>query len=288
MSSVGGSSFYRRKSAAKKRKASSRSWSNFSGSIASSASARSVMSARAPRPTRYSTHKATLYQTIMPERVKTWIESTMDFYLVAGRSTAAAGNYMSVMVNTLAGAWNTTYTPTTAVGPTYAMNGQLVNGNVVTSSPVGYGSIAAFYNMYKVLKYKLEITVQPASATDACRCVMFPLGNEQIPDGTATNVNTYVFEAQPHAIAMTAVSGASAEGNRLTLSGSIADVLGKRMEQWLDLDGSLIASLPSTNDQAFVGFFTQQLNGANNASTLTIQCRLFQFIEFSDFNNVVA
>jgi len=87
---------------------------------------------------------------------------------------------------------------------------------------------------------------------------------------------------------MTAVSGAAAKENRLTIGSSIADVLGKRLDQWLDLDGTLTASLPSTNDQAFVGFFMQQLNGANNANTLTVQCRLYQYIEFSDFNNVVA
>lgn len=246
----------------------------------------------AARPVRL--YNNPLSHVVLPDRVEVSMVTCMDAYWVAGRMTAAAGNYFSVLVNSIVSPFSTPTLYMTAPTTTYsfASNAQLVQGFVITNNPLGYNTISPVYQNYRVMKYELEITVTPATGTDVLRLVTMPLGQEEIPSATAGSTNLRVLEEQPYALAKTCSSGTAAgpgANNTLRLSGAPYKDLGLTREQYLASGNqTLISAQPNNTIADYAGVFCQQLNGSNNASPVTVQCKLTQVVILESVSALIA
>lgn len=218
----------------------------------------------------------------LPERYVTTFTNTLNVYLPAGTSTAAAGNYTDICVNSLTGQYNVTYPTTSAPGAAYAFHGSLVQGDSVAQTPLGYVSFVSMYTNYKVLRFKLSAMVQPTLTSDAAALVLIPLGNEEIPSSAAGSTNLKIMSSQPNAVNKVAYAFSSAAANTIVLEHNVWDILGQRKEQYMDQSPTPIASLPGNSQIAFAGLFVQQLNGANNTGSIIVQLQLEQIVELSD------
>lgn len=222
---------------------------------------------------------------VFPERAEVNTCTTIDGYWVAGRLTSAAGNYLSVYLNSLLQTYATpNYQLTAAVGPAYASNAQLVQGNTINNGPMNLNNMAAIWKKYAVVKYRLEVTVTPAVNGDICRLVVAPFGDVEIPSSSAASVNLKVMEEQPFALATTCTpqSGSGLAGNTLVLEGAPYKDLGMSRAEYLANTLSSTATNAYPTKPCFAGVFIQQLNGSGNASPVTIQMKMLQTIILSD------
>lgn len=216
----------------------------------------------------------------LPERYVTEFSNTMNVYIAAGRSTAAAGNYLDMVVNSLASQFNATYSAVAAPGPAYSFWGSLVQGNAITQAPIGYTNFVGLYTKYKVHKFRVSVTVQPSNSADITAVVLAPLGAEEIPSTGAGSVNTHVMESQPSAVSKIAVAFAPARENTVVIEHNCWDFLGMRKEQYLDQAPNAIGGYPAT--PMFAGLYLQQLNGSANAAALAVQITIQQVVELCD------
>jgi hypothetical protein len=221
----------------------------------------------------------------LPERYVTEFSNTLNVYIAAGRSTAAAGNYMDMVVNTLNSQFNATYAATVAPGATYSFWGTLVQGNVISQAPIGYTNFAGLYTKFKVHKFRVVVTVQPANSADTSSVVLAPLGAEEIPSTGAGSVNTHVMESQPSAVSKICQAFTCPRENTLTIEHNCWDYLGMRKEQYLDQPPDAIGGYPAT--PIFAGLFLQQLNGTNNAAAVVVQITIQQVVELCDLVNPI-
>lgn len=231
--------------------------------------------------------------SFFPDKFGTVVVTTLHGYWAAGAMTAAAGNYFTLLANGIFSPFGAgTYFFTTGTGTaTFASNGTLIQGESINVSPMGYTSLfSSLYNYYRVYKYKIEISIVPQSAADGIRLVVVPLGAEEIPSPAAGSVNLRVLEQQPCARAKNCFSGvtvgSSAVGgsNTIIIEGYCNNDLGLTYAQYKDLPMTGIGNNPTTSIQDWIGFYAQQLNGSNNASPVTCEIKLSQYVEFSDIN----
>jgi hypothetical protein len=91
-------------------------------------------------------------------------------------------------------------------------------------------------------------------------------------------------EGQPFAKAKTVAAATVSDGgnNTLVLTGNCAADLGKTPTQYEDGVDIPIGAAPAAGYFDAVGIFLQQLNGANNIATVTMQIRLVQEVTFYD------
>jgi len=146
---------------------------------------------------------------------------------------------------------------------------------------MGYSTFASLYQQYKVLKYKVQVSVQPSITTDSLQLVVFPAGNEQIPSTAAGSTNLAVMEGQPQARSKIVVTQAPSKDNTLSITQHVWDLMGRRKNQLMDFASTQISSFPGTNDQGFVGIYLQQLNGASNTQPILVTVRLWQKVELT-------
>jgi len=187
---------------------------------------------------------------------------------------------MDVLVNSLFHPFSTTYVVNTAAN-TYSMHGSFVNGFSSTVNPMGYSALASLYTLYKFLSYELEVSVQVQSNGDTVMLCMFPVGNEEIPSAAAGNVNLLVFQGQPKFQSVICASGTASRYNTLKIRQPVHELLGKRKSQWDDLDGTVIAGQPAT-DQGYAAIFLQGMDGATNAYPVVVSVKLRQWVELTD------
>lgn len=233
-------------------------------------SSRAVVISRNPRSNMY-----------LPERLVNTMTNTFDAYFPAGTMTAAAGNYFDLIVNAMAPMSGISYPITAVPGATYAAHANLTQGCTISQTPIGYANLAASFRYYRVRKYVLEIVVIPQSAADTTRVVVFPVGSDEVPAAGAGSVDLRVFESQPYALAKTFASGVTPPGgNIITVVGRPNQDLGRTMAEYMALAPTLATSGPATGTSSVYGVFLQQLNGANNASPVTLQLKLMQEVEW--------
>lgn len=243
---------------------------------------------RGPRSSQFNlTNRAPFSaQAVFPERFVTTLTSTLNLYWVAGRMTAAAGNYFSLPINNIVTPFNgPTYNILSAPGPTYACNAQLINGGSVTQTSMGYTSLAQLYTNYRVLSYRVKLVGMPTAASDMFQLVAVPLGFEEIPSASAGSVNVRVLASQPRAKSLVCEPGVPASQNTVILSGEMWNLVGQRKELWLDQAPTALGAGPAAT--AFIGVFLQELNGANNVGTCTLMVQIETLVEFTDLLNPI-
>jgi hypothetical protein len=221
----------------------------------------------------------------LPERYVTEFSNVMNVYIPAGRSTAAAGNYMDVVTNSLSSQFNATYTAVTAPGAAYSFWGTLVQGNTITQAPIGYTNFAGLYLRYRVHSFRITVTVMPANSADVTAVVLAPLGNEEIPSAGAASVNTHVMMSQPSSVMKICTPFADPRENTVSIQHNCWDFLGQRKEQYLAQQPDVISGYPVV--PLFAGLFLQQMNGSNNAAAIAVQITLEQVVELCDLNNPI-
>jgi hypothetical protein len=214
----------------------------------------------------------------MPARLRRTLRTTLSFYVPAGNSTAAAGNYTNMCVNTLYTPFNAGYPVNTAAN-TYSMHGSYVQGFSATSEPAGYTIFQTLYTLYKVMRYKITVRPQCATAADQFGVVLLPQSNEAIPSASAGYMNLLVLQSQPRAKYADVINGA--KQTSLVHSEGVHITLGKRAEQWMNIDSVPFNSAPTTADLAYCGLFFQPLNGSANQAVITCTIILEQEVEFS-------
>lgn len=223
-----------------------------------------------------------------PERYTTTLVNSINGYFPVGTLTAAAGNYMSILVNAVSTPFNSaTYQMTSAPGVAYAFHASLVQGSSIGNLPMGYSALAALYVNYKVLSYSLKVTFMPQNVADTTEMVVLPVGLEEIPFSAAASVNLRVMASQPRSVTRVCEVSVPGESNTVRLSQKMHHLVGQRAQQYLDLPPTAIGSNPSAGSQANVGIFLQQVNGANNATVATIAIELIQVVEFTDYLNPI-
>lgn len=221
-----------------------------------------------------------------PDKIRMTLCTTMAWYNAAASLTAAAGNYVAIRVNSIYQPFNSaTYTPTTGTGTaTFAQNATLVQGFALANNPLNYTNLSAMYQYYRVYKYEIEITMQPNNAADACRLIMIPLGNEEIPSAAAGNVDIRVLESQAFSQGITVFHNGSSANNTIKMLGVCNRDLGLDYSQYKNQGQTVISGAPPTTLLDYVGIFTQILSGANSAGTASYQCVLKQYVELSGLN----
>jgi len=221
----------------------------------------------------------------LPERYVTTFTNSLNCYLAAGRSTAAAGNYTNFVLNSIVYQFNSGYPVTLAPGSTFAFNAALVQGCAITQGPIGYTNFAALYEKYKVHKFKITATVIPSNVADATSMTLLPIGAEQIPSAAAGSVNTRVFESQPSAVTKVCIPFGPPSANTVTIEGFPWDYLGVRKEQYLDEAPDAIGVFPAT--PCYGGLFLQQLMGSNNSTAISVHITIEQVVELCDLVNPI-
>lgn len=204
--------------------------------------------------------------------------------------TAAAGNYFSIMVNSVINPFYTTQNLTnTTATYSYSNYGTLVQGTSSTQSPIGYSSIAQLYTNYRVVKYRLEITANAATAADIFRVVASALGQEEQPSTAAGSMNLRVLEGQPFSKAMTVSSAAGMTNgtNTIVLEGYPYQDMGKTKADYMGEASTPVGSFPDASIRDYVGVFSQPLTGTNNAGICSMQLKLIQDVVFYDLVNQV-
>jgi len=161
------------------------------------------------------------------------------------------------------------------------MHGTFVQGYSTGAKPMGYSTLAALYNLYKVLRYEIEVTAQPQNSGDTLTLCMFPVGNEEIPSSLAANLNLYVFQSQPKFQSVVCANGVASRFNTLKFSQPVHELLGKREAQWMDLDGTILGTQPGT-DTGYFGIYLQAMDGAVNSAPICVSIRLRQVAELTD------
>lgn len=229
-----------------------------------------------------------------PERYRTTVATEISCYLAASTATAAYGNYFSVCINALVQAFSvSTYTPTTGSGTyLYGFSGALVQGNSISGSPMWYNELASIYTAYKVLRYRLKVSVRSTSSADVFEIVLLPLGTEQIPSASQSNVNTRVLLAQPRSVHKVCSNGGNAQKDSVQLSQTVANLLNIRQGAWLDYPPTPMTQVPGTiggqGISGYVGFFLQMLNGVANTGSISVDIELEQEVEFTDINQPLS
>lgn len=220
---------------------------------------------------------------VFPDRVEVNCVTTLCGYIAAASNRSTTGNYMSVMVNSIASPFSTTYSfTTTTASYTYAFSGTLAQGYAITNNPMMFGDISTLYSKYVVVGYKIEVTVNPSSTGDPLRMTLGAYGTEQIPSSAAGNVNLRVLEAQPYTLSKTcanAVIGGPGVNNTLVLSGAPYKDMGYTREQYMD-NLTAVTNQPTLSD--YVGLFLQPLNGTSNSSPVNVSIKLSQIVLLSD------
>jgi len=219
-------------------------------------------------------------QTIMPERFITTLETSLEFYIGAANLDQINGNYLDIRVNSIVQPFNTTYTPG-SLAPVYSMNGSYINGYNQTTGPIGYNFFTATYTKYKVLGYKVKVSIMTGTNSDVLEAVMLPIGQAEIPNAASGNVNSSVLKGQPKAVSRLCHNGGP--NNDLYLKGSIYELLGMRKQQWLDLDGTTPPNIPSV--PGYIGLYLMSLTGTTNSQPVTVCITMHQILEFTDLNN---
>jgi hypothetical protein len=159
------------------------------------------------------------------------------------------------------------------------MHGSFVQGFSTGTEPAGYTVLQSLYTLYKVLKYRVTVRPQCASAADQFGVVLLPQSNEAIPSAAAGYMNLLVLQSQPRAKYRDIINGASQ--TELVHSEGVHTTLGKRLEQWRNIDSVAFNSAPATADLAYCGLFLQPLNGSANQAVITVSIILEQEVEFS-------
>lgn len=222
-------------------------------------------------------------KAFFPEKLVTVLQTSASFYYVAGRMTAAAGNYYTLNMTSLNGVMQVpTYSITSGTGGfAFGNNATYVQGSAYNDRPIGYTSFGSIYGNYRVTKYKVTIMLQPAASGDTSVLSVVPLGGEEIPSGVAGNVDVRVMESQPYSKTKVVTFTAASSAQTIVLTGYPWRDLGLTRQQYMDYPPTLIASTPASAICDYVGVFAQQLNGANNGSTVVSNITVSQEIEFS-------
>lgn len=220
-------------------------------------------------------------QTVMPERFTTTVVASQQFYLPAAALDAANGNYASFRVNSLISPFNTTY-PATAVAAVFAMNGQYVQGYTSNTNGIGTTVLSSIYDKYKVVGYKIRVSIMTSTNSDLLEACLVPLGQDEIPSTATTNMS--VFKGQPKAAYKLVHNGGP--NAVLTLKGSVHELLGMRKQQWLDIDATNTTGGTLANP-GYVGLYLQSLNGATNNQPVVVDLSLVQIVELTDIKNSV-
>jgi len=100
---------------------------------------------------------------ILPDRLKTVLESSYQWYVPATNMSAAAGNYTNIMINSIYQPFNAGYPVNTGVN-TYSMHGSPTQGYSGVQNPIGYNQLAALYTLYKVIRLRLRLYVKRKTA----------------------------------------------------------------------------------------------------------------------------
>lgn len=216
-------------------------------------------------------------QTILAERLRTWVTTSMQFYIAANNIDQTNGNYMSFKLNSTYVPFGTTYTPV-AVTPSFSMNGQYVQGFSGLTEAIGNSFANSAYERYKVLGYKVKVSIMTSTNSDLLEAVLVPLGTDQTP---STTLNCNIMKGQPKSVSKIVHNGGP--NNVLWLKGSAYELVGQRKAQWEDS-----APAPVNSDPTFTGYaglFLQSLNGATNNQPVVIDITMYQFVEYTDLNN---
>jgi hypothetical protein len=216
----------------------------------------------------------------LPERYVTEFSNTFNCFIPAASATAAAGNYSDIVVNSLAAQFNATYPMTLTPGATYAFHGTAVQGNSIAQTPLGFTNFVGMYTKFKVMRFKVILTVQPAASSDTAVVVLSPLGAEEIPSTGAGSVNTHVMESQPNAVSKVVSWAVAPRENTLVIEHYPWDILGVRKDQYCDQSPDPIGLFPAT--PIYAGIFLQELNGTSNGSAIVVQCTIQQVVELCD------
>lgn len=220
-------------------------------------------------------------QTILPERYITTLESSLQFYLGAANLDQTNGNWTDICVNSIYAPFNTTY-PVTAVASLYSMNGTLVQGYNIADRPIGYSQMANTYERYKVLGYRLKISLMTSTNSDVLEMCATPLGSDEIiAGGVAANVNMRVMKGQPKAKSRLCHNGGP--NNIIIQKGAIYELLGFKKSQWENMPSALTTGNP--DNPAYVGLYLQSSTGSTNNQPIGVTITLYQIVEFSDINN---
>lgn len=220
-------------------------------------------------------------QTILPERYITTLESSLQFYLGAANLDQTNGNWTDICVNSIYAPFNTTY-PVTAVASLYSMNGTLVQGYNIADRPIGYSQMANTYERYKVLGYKLKVSLMTSTNSDVLEMAVTPLGSDEIiANGVAANVNMRVMKGQPKAKSRLCHNGGP--NNIIIQKGSVYELLGFKKSQWENMPSTLCAATP--DNPAYVGLYLQSSTGSTNNQPIGVTVTMYQIVEFSDINN---
>lgn len=263
-----------------------------SGKYVAAARSKSSAAVKERRDKLLGTTSLTMYRgvrnkAILPDRLNTTMTTTMSFYLAAGRSTATYGNFMSFVCNSIYIPFGlSTFNANTGTGTyAFAMNGQFTNGSSTTVGPIGYNTLGTLYTQYKVKNVKIKATVQPTAGQDTCCAVLFPLGNEAQVNGTSTYNNINVMMGQPGSKYKICNSSNDASKNTLFLKSAVHEILGRTKMQWDDQSNTVYGAAPQTNDQAFIGLYIQELDGAANVNPICVVIELQQEVMFTDLSN---
>jgi hypothetical protein len=222
-----------------------------------------------------------------PESVISTLTSVQSFSIPTANATAANGNYMSIMVNSIYTPFNTNYAFTSSALP-YSMRGVSVQGGGAGQNPVGYGNLAALYENYVVLGYSVRVTAVPTLGTDILRQVVVPLGNQEIVNPASGLVNLKIYESQPGAKALTCNSGSTPSGIGVTvLKGNCAKDMGMDRSQYTSRVWSVGGPPTVAQYTDYVGIFLQELNGTNNTQPVVVTIHLSQIVKFMDLVNPV-
>lgn len=226
---------------------------------------------------------------ILPERLETTMSCNQSVYWPAGRMTAAAGNYFSIYANSPT---NPFYTPTfnlnTGTGSySFGNNAVFVQGTNITQSCIGWSTLAALYANYRVVKYRIEITAQAASAADVYRVVAVALGQEEYPSSAAASMDLRVMESQPFSKCMTVSSSDTGGNSTIVLEGYPYRDLGLTKEAYMGLPVTSVGGFPTAGVADYIGVFTQALTGTNNAAICSMQIKCTYDVVFTDLVNQI-
>lgn len=229
---------------------------------------------------------------VFPDRVEVNCVTTMCGYIAAANNRSAYGNYMSIMVNSIASPFSTpTFAWTTGIATyNFAFNGVLAQGYAITNNPMMFGDISTLYSKYVVVGYSCEVTVNPSSSGDPLRMTLGAYGTEEIPSSAQSNVNLRVLEAQPYTLSKTCTSGViggPGVNNTLKVSGAPYKDMGLTREQYID-NVTAVTNQPGATVRDYVGLFLQPLNGTSNAAPVNVSVKLSQIVILSDLIQPVA
>lgn len=219
-------------------------------------------------------------QTILSERLTTTLTTSMQYYIPASAMDQVNGNYMDIRVNSINNPFNTTYAPN-SLSPTYSMNGTYVQGFTINTQPMGYTLMSSTYSKYKVLGYKLRVSVMTGTNNDILEAVLCPIGDSEIPSTSTGYVNCSVLKGQPKATYKLVHNGGP--NAVINQKGSVHELLGMRKAQWMDIPSDATTGAP--NYPGYVGLFLQPLNGSTNNQPVVVDITLYQIVEFTDIRN---